>query len=136
MPPWIRIIFVFAGIGGILYGLVKAGLIREFTKNARQATGRVVDFETGHSRGINANNYMRMYYPVVVFEPWRGREIRFTSTFGTSWKRHRVGQSVPVLFDPRDLDSARIGTPASLYGEPVIAVLAGVVFLVILAVVF
>jgi hypothetical protein len=110
-------------LAGILLLLVGVGLLagagwsyastHRFLARAAEATGTVVKLAVRHhtERGRRRTSH----HPVVGFETARGVHIEFESHFGSDPPAYRVGDRVPVLYDPADPREATIRTFLSLW---------------------
>jgi len=85
-----------------------------FIERATEATGTVIDMERSRSSDSST------YYPVVVFEDIRDRELEFRSRSGSNPPSFSRGERVSVFYEPSAPESARINSFFSLWGLPMI----------------
>src|SRR6266511_5226010 len=97
------------GIAALLAGLLLLGLAlalyfrqRRFLRRAREATGVVVTLTQSPGEGGT------LTHPVVEFHTADGEVREFESPVGQSPPAYRVGQRVPVLYDPDRPEAAAI----------------------------
>src|SRR3974390_1194455 len=112
---------VFLTIGLLTLGIgswIAAGTLR-LQRNGVAAEGHVIRLDRG-SKGAR--------FPVVEFQTQSGESVTFKSRSGSSPPSFRVGESVPVLYNPNDPQHASINTSWQLWGGAFIAVILGVVF--------
>ena len=79
-----------------------------------------------------------VYCPTIEFSTPSGEVVRFASSFGTMPASHKVGQSVKVLYDPKEPHTAEIESglsnwlvPGCLLAFAAGAIFFGVVFLIL-----
>ncbi len=112
-PELVPAIFCAVGLVFVALGLALLTRQRRFARRAARTTGTVVELARRWSRstwggvGVTGN---ALYFPVVRFTTADGQAIQVQSSTGTSWRSCRVGQTVPVLFDPANPHDARIDT--------------------------
>jgi hypothetical protein len=100
-----NLITVLVGLCFVAAGAFAYAYLDRFVESGREASGVVVEVvyedESRKSR----------MHPVVRFRTAEGREI-----LGRSWQHHNseVGQSLSLLYDPKDPEHIEIGTLASL----------------------
>jgi hypothetical protein len=118
-------------IGLLVWGLVLARNSWDFARNGVAVTGTVV------SQEAHSDDDGTTYSPVVEFNVNGGR-YEFTSGNSSSPPAYRVGQSVPVRYDPVNPQRAQIDTlwenwlaPAALAGGALLmAVIVNVIMIV------
>ena len=130
----IGVLFVLIGIAVLIGGIV--GAVKQVRKSGRgvEATGTVVDLV---KRIFNPGG-AGVYCPVVDFTTASGQTVRFESQFGTMPASHRVGQSIPVRYDPAEPQKAEVDSatanwfvPGCTIGMGLMFLLMGLVFVVI-----
>lgn len=106
-----RVGYGFLG-GGLLYGLVAAGLAleaRQFGRESVSAVAKVVSFQERQS-----SDFRVLYAPVLEFETASGLIATFTSHSASLTPAYRVGDTVQVAYrkpngaDAREASSNRI----------------------------
>jgi hypothetical protein len=112
------IFFSAIGIALALGGLFMLRRAREFAAQAQSAVGRVIRL---HEEPTRRGGYF--YCPVVQFRTATGAEVEFTSSFGSRPARHKIGQSVAVLYDPADPAGAQLGGGANYFSGSVVLVI-------------
>jgi len=117
---------IVAGIGLIFFliGLLIWGTGHRFGRSAASARGTIVGFNaTDPSMPRMAGSPVRVstlpgfgasfvYRPTVEFNTPDGTSVRATSSIGTNPKSGKVGDSVTVLYDPRDPQHVRVASVA------------------------
>lgn len=131
---------ILAVIGGVLTagGVTAARANARFRRRAERAQGTIVELQLGASPGdtVVAGGSGPLYYPVVAFTTGEGRPIRARSAFGANPAPGRVGDTVTVLYDPRDPHSFRLDRFAAGGGCVTAALLvAGLTVLAVAAIV-
>ncbi len=130
----IGVLFVLLGIAILISGAVTA--LKQVRKSRRgvATTGKVVDLV---SRTFNPGS-AGVYCPLVEFTTASGQPVRFESQFGTMPASHRVGQSIPVRYDPVDPQKAEVDSttvnwfvPGCTIGMGLLFFVMGLVFVVI-----
>lgn len=91
----------------LVLALRKISRMKSWTKT----TGVVVDVETRQgmrqSMGITRNI---LYRPTVRFQTADGRVIDYEPQTSNSWSNYRIGESIPVYYDPHQPQNAFAGT--------------------------
>jgi hypothetical protein len=122
---------VLAGIGLIflLVGWIIRRTSRHLGGPTAQARGTIVGFDTSvpgslRVRGARVrvsswNNFVGsgpVYRPTVQFTTADGAQVTATSPFGTNPRPGHVGDTVAVLYDPRDPQRIRVETQSRWVG--------------------
>jgi len=68
------------------------------------------------------------YYPVVEFTSSRGKVVQFTSKLGRNPPAFKEGQVVKVLYDPQNVNSAKIAASGEIWLAPTIVAILGTAF--------
>jgi hypothetical protein len=123
-------------VGMICLAVGAIQLLRQvwFVLHARVAEGEVVGFEQRQAATGPGRPARPFHYPVVAFRTESGQVVEFTHSVGTTWSAYREGQAVPVLYHPRNPKQAIIRSFFAQWGGCLIALVVGVVFLSIGAV--
>ena len=74
----LKYVFTLIGAGMLVGAVMSYSSTVSFIERATEATGTVIDLERSRSSDSTT------YYPVVVFEDIRGREIEFRSRSGSN----------------------------------------------------
>lgn len=108
------------GIGLILVagGLVLARL--HFLSRAARTEGRVVALRAS-DEAAGAGGTTQALRPVVRFADRDGRDVEFMAAVASSPPRYRIGDSVPVRFDPNNPGKARVESFLGLWFAPALA---------------
>lgn len=120
-------------VGLALVGITLALALRKLLKikKSTKTTGIVVDVEI--SRGMrqpHSSSRNTLYKPTVRFQTADGRAADCEPVTSNSWSNYRVGQNVPVYYDPRQPENAIAGTAFGLwYGLFVFGFVGGFFFL-------
>jgi hypothetical protein len=122
---------VLTGLGALLVsiGAVWFTRIRRFLATAVDVEGRVLGHQSRTSRATSGGS-STSYYPVVEFATAEGRSVQFADQVGGSPPSHEVGETVPVKYDPREPENARIATGFRLWFGPGLIGFLGLGFLV------
>ncbi|HWE83465.1 MAG TPA: DUF3592 domain-containing protein [Terracidiphilus sp.] len=83
---------------------------------------------------VNADDGKTYYYPEFVFEAQDGKTYNGVSHTGSTSADYAVGQSVRILYDKADPNSARIDSFGQIWGGDLLVALVGIMFLAISAV--
>ena len=121
-PRWLLTIFLVIGVGLQTAGAVSGVRMAAWLRTASATTGKVVDLERRRS-----SKGGRSYAEVVVFQPESGDEVRFKSSISTS-SPFAVGDTVPVLYNPKQPDDAMIDTQFRRWFLPGLFFAMGLVF--------
>jgi len=97
---------------------------RQFDAKARKAQGTVVSLQPSGSSDDGGNSYA----PRVKFTSASGQAIQFTDRVSSRPAAYNVGETVGVLYDPGNPQSARVAGFASSYLGPTILLVMGLVF--------
>jgi hypothetical protein len=100
---------------------------RTWLETAIEAQGSVI--EMVRVRDSDSKGYL--YTPLVRFRTWDGNTIEFQSSLRTNPPAYRTGETVTVLYDPNEPQSASIRGFLSLWFVPMILTFIGSVFLLI-----
>jgi hypothetical protein len=95
------VLIVLAGAGVSCVGLVQLVKVRRLRRTGVRSVGTVVSHEETTDDGS-------LYAPVITFVDEHGSEHRFTSATRTSWRVHRVGRKVPVIYPSGRPDTPRL----------------------------
>jgi hypothetical protein len=127
-------------IGGI-FGLVGFGLLvgaffawqgqRAFLRDSVPGVGTVVGLQERLSQDSKTGRRSTTYAPVVEFKTSNGKIRQFTSGVSSAPPSHRVGDSVPVVYDARSPEKAEINNFFSLWFVPVLLGGMGSVFSIV-----
>ena len=112
-----------AALAGFGLVFVLVGLIIRTTaggfRGAARAQGTIVDFDArvpGTIRGPGGIGFGgspggdMVYMPTVEFTTADGTPVRATSHIGTNPRPGKVGQTVTVMYDPRNPQRVRVGS--------------------------
>lgn len=122
----VPLIFLVIGLALAVGGIYWLQRTRQFVAGATQTTGQIVSVAAPPSRTYHPTN--RTWAPVIRFRDAVGREVTFTSNFSTSGMQSRIGERVPVLYDPQDSSQAQMGGGFPLYAGPAIVLVIGLGF--------
>lgn len=111
------------GIGLLLLAFSLQQRTEAFIARAWPAPGVVVGFERGDGDEPRPA-------PVVRFETPRGEEHRFRANLYVAWRDYGMGETVPVLYDPREPDDARVDDSLMLWIGPLVAAVFGLILTV------
>ena len=100
-------------------GLAFRSLRRCFTWSSATGTVQRLDEEIDRLGRDTKLKGARRFRAAVGFTTRDGREISFCSEVATSHRDYRVGDSVRVLYDPRDPKRAEIASFVRLWSLPI-----------------
>lgn len=116
------IIFTMMGTFAVVLGLSLLGTsvvlgLRKRSKIKRSAktTGVVVDMETSLGMRDDSGPRSTLYKPTVRFQTADGRVIEHTPRLSNNVSNYRIGENVPVFYDPQRPEEAIAGTPFRLW---------------------
>jgi len=117
---WLPIALV---CGGLLFfggGVFELAASYRFQATAVRTVGTVVENVPKTQEDTSHNGTVEtLYYPRIRFQTASGREIFFLrEDVGTNPPWHKLGETVNVLYDPRNPSAARIKSWWSLWGDP------------------
>jgi len=92
--------------------------------------GQVITLEEHASRDDD-DRISYTYRPVVEFTASRGEIVQFTSKLGSNPPSFTPGQTVQVLYNPRNLDAAKIATFTEIWLATIIVAALGVIFSIV-----
>lgn len=102
-------IFLFFGLAFLSISIYVGARTFAFLSRAEEVQGQVVELARNEKRGS--------YFPLVEFKTAAGRSITFRSSAGSSRPAYKVGESVPVVYDPREPLSAEIRSFPALWAS-------------------
>lgn len=126
-PLLIGVLFTAVGIGALAAAGWLGMQTREFVARAAHAQGEVTGLEASRSGSDSSPTY----HPTVRFSAADGIEVTFRSSTGTNPPAHRVGDKVPVLYEPADPQHAEIDSFVDVWLAPLIVGFLGAVFTLI-----
>ncbi len=130
MKALFPIVFGFAGIAILIFGIVQANHRIVLYKNGIHTLGTVVDNKLEEqidtSGGTRRVRYLS--YPVVEFASDTGQPIRFNGGTGSRRPDYAPGAKVEVLYERGNPANAAIYSFKQFWLAPVAATFAGVVF--------
>ena len=128
--------FPIIGVLAVLFGLSFLGItvalaLRKYLrlKKSIATTGVVVHVEV--SRGMRQNHSRTsntLYKPTVRFQTADGRVIDYTPMMANSWSNYRVGENLPVHYDPQHPQNPIIGNATGRWFPFIICVFVGGLF--------
>lgn len=113
-----------AGVVLLLAGFFLFESTRRFIAGADEAQGTVISLERSRSSSGSGSTYR----PVVEFTASTGSRIEFTGGVASNPPSHRVGESVTVLYNPADPQSARIKSFVQLWFGSLLVLALGLLF--------
>ncbi|MDJ1180792.1 DUF3592 domain-containing protein [Roseofilum sp. BLCC_M91] len=121
----------FSSIGFLL--LIVTGVLgfntRSFLEVAKKAEGSVVELirrRSSNSSSSTSRSYV--FHPVIQFETANGEAVEFESNRGSNPPAFQTGQSVIVLYNPEEVNQAKIDSFWDLWLIAMITGLNGSVF--------
>jgi hypothetical protein len=96
-------------IGCLVAGVRALMIQRRRREGSTLASGVVVTLQ----KQILNPGTSGVYCPIIEFTTASGEIVRFESSYGTMPASHKVGQTVNVLYDPKNPNSAEIDSSIS-----------------------
>ncbi|HLM62633.1 MAG TPA: DUF3592 domain-containing protein [Pyrinomonadaceae bacterium] len=110
--------------GGLLiftHGIIEFMKTLAFVRFSHRTIGKIIEIKEEYE--VNT----RLYRPVVEFR--LKNKIRFEGSLATRHKpNYKIGETIEVLYLPETPEIARIGSFGQLWGNGILALVAGVVF--------
>jgi len=117
---WKRILMGIIGAGVLAGGTYLAYRQYDFLQSAVTAKGRVLEM-VSRSRSKGKTSYA----PKVSFKTAEGKTVEFTSKLSSSPPSYGVGETVDVLYDPAEPQSAEVKGFLSLWLGPIVLSIMG-----------
>lgn len=121
-----------AGAAVLAGGIYSVTERAAFMAVAQAAQGEIAGFERRDILREGPGDFGFAVYPVFRFETRDGRTVTAVDEVGTRYRQHKLGQQVPILYDPDDPNRARIDRglffwmlPTLLVGFGTLALLSG-----------
>jgi hypothetical protein len=116
-------IFLIVGVAMVLLGsafftisLVSALRKRSKIKRFVKTTGVVTNVEKSSGmRQSHSTPRNTLYRPTVRFQSGDGRTVDYAPDTSNSWSNYRVGEQVPVFYDPQGTEKPIIGRSFQLW---------------------
>ncbi|MBI5262580.1 MAG: DUF3592 domain-containing protein [Bradyrhizobium sp.] len=115
------------GVLLLLGAAYTAWTTRAWLARAVEVRGSVIEMV----RVRNSENTGYLFTPIVRFKTVAGRTIEFESGVRTNPPAYRTGQTVSVVYDPEEPQSAAIRGMISLWLMPMILSFIGSIFLLV-----
>jgi hypothetical protein len=125
MPRWFFAIFLAVGLGCLTGAAFVYRHAQAFAGRAERAEGRIVDVVY---RSARAGERQGTYTSVFRFTTRDGRTLQARASVAGSSARHRVGDPVSVLYDPRDPQEAMVDSFVDRYFLLIVLLPLGLVF--------
>jgi hypothetical protein len=120
-----KCVLIPVGMSLLLGAAWSVSSTKAWIAKATEVNGKVI--EMVRIRDREDGGYM--YSPLVRFETTDGSTIEFQSTLRTNPPAYRTGQTVSVLYDPEDPQSASIRGALSLWLSTIVLGFIGSMFL-------
>ncbi|GFO54015.1 hypothetical protein GMSM_10220 [Geomonas sp. Red276] len=117
------VLILLLGGGLLCFGLFKLFDTVKFATVSASATGTVTGFSASRGSGTKGST---TFAPEVAFRAPSGRLIRFRSQLSTNRITNKVGEKVPVKYDPGDPHHAEIDGFLPMWGLPIILLAIGI----------
>lgn len=126
MMKFRKFAYIAIGIGALLLfiALVLWNKTRSFVAHAATTQGTVIELIEVRDKDDNSSTFK----PVVKFSAPGGEEVTFQSSYSSRPPAYNVGETVDVLYTPRDVHDARIKGFGSLWAGVLILFGLGTVF--------
>ena len=128
------IVWAFTGVAVLLLMIAGISTFTTLQKLGREesAPGVVVEMVTREYEDAETDNVSIYYYPVVEFKARDGKRYEVELNEGSNPASHDVGDEVTILYEPENLNDARIksfGSSALMWILPGITGIVGAAFL-------
>lgn len=126
---------VLLSAGLLMTGINAALVIRKIRKikKSTKTTGVVMNVEV--SQGMQQLDYSStrntLFTPTVRFQTADGRIIDYKPEMSSSWSNRRIGENVPVYYDPQQPEKPIVGKPYNLWFPHLLFGIVGGMFLFI-----
>lgn len=120
-----KFVLIPVGLSLLLGAAWSVSSTKAWIAQATEVQGKVI--EMVRIRDRDDGGYM--YAPVVRFETAEGSTVEFQSTLRSNPPGYRTGQTVSVLYDPEDPQSASIHGVLSLWLSSIVLGFIGSMFL-------
>lgn len=124
-------LFSVLGLGLLIVSLFVFLNTRSFVNSSARATGTVV----AHAQSRSSDGDLT-YAPVISFRTNDGQTVEFKSRNSSTRPAHAVGETVEVLYNPRNPQEAEINSFSSLWLATIILSGLGAGFFVVGTIVF
>ncbi len=128
---FVSIIALVMSAVSLLFGLGAGVHTLLFLNKAVTATGTITRMDEHQG-----NKAQRLYTPVFTYIDPQGEEHEVISSHSSSPPAYAVGDRVPVLYDPRDPENAKIDSFISVWGLAFMPALFGIINAVVFGIVF
>lgn len=118
----VGLLFMFTGLISMAVALGFFIHSQNFVRNATQTTGTVIEMVERSSSEGNST-----YAPVFTFTNSAGAAFTIHSRSASYPPKYRVGQSIPILYDPADPETAKTKDIFSLWGISLVCGAIGVI---------
>jgi hypothetical protein len=122
-----KFVLIPIGLSLLLGAAWSVSSTKAWIAHATEVEGKVI--EMVRIRDRDDGGYM--FAPLVRFETTDGNTVEFQSSFRSNPPAHRTGQTVSVLYDPDDPQSAAIRGVISLWLNSIVLGFIGSMFLAI-----
>ena len=126
----IKYLFSVVGIALLVGAIFVYKNTTEFMLSAVSTQGTII----GLVQSKNSDTVS--YHPVVKFKAEDGQLVEFVSSAGGNASSYPVGKAVEVLYQPHDVNEARIKSFFALWGAALLIAVLGAVFFSIGAIIF
>jgi hypothetical protein len=128
-----KIIPILIGLVGFLMTVIIAALVvrkiwrvKKFTKTM----GLVMNVETREGgRHFDSSPRNTLFTSTLRFQTADGRIVDYTPKMATSWHNYKVGENVPVYYDPKQPENAIVGRFYNLWFPHFLSGFVGAMFL-------
>ena len=125
-------IFFLTAVVLLFFAYKSYAKIKVFISLAEKTVGKVINVNSSTSTSSDMDGYTTtstIYTPEIEFTTATGEKVVYASNVGTSNKnKWRIGKEVEVLYNPKNVDDAKINTNMQLYFSPIILGFLGVIF--------
>ncbi len=127
----VALVFGVVGIVPLLVGIYIYQQRSLFVAEANSAQGVVVDIFLATSKARTGGEDIKTYAPRVFFVAASNQKVEFKTRASKSNPGYKIGDQVPVLYDPANPEKAKINTFFHLWMLPTIMIAMGGLFSII-----
>lgn len=128
------ILVSFVGIALLYFGFTSIKQIESNLTNATTTQGIVsgLDLRIGGSGSLGSGKRRGIIStPIIKFKTNNGVEIEFKTYDNSLIAMYKIGQTVPVIYDPSNPNNAFVNTVIGKYQGPILILVAGIMTMVL-----
>jgi len=119
-------VLVMVGLLLVANGVESLSKTQTILTESTRIPGTVVDFvEESFNISVRGSTDKIIYYPVIEFVDSEGTSRRIKSQFGIYWRLYERGETLEVLFNPRNPDTTKINSFQDVWLTPIVLLIIG-----------